>query len=185
MRSRTYPPLSFYPHKLQRLCILIHLFNFLHCTTFSYTHLSLFPQSTKQFGNPTLCFPQPPNSLFSLFLFSFFLFIVVIICYIYKFLLFYFYQFSTSVMGSLDSARDDGTRSDIFTRKDDLSRRFFGFFKPSEWQDFGWDDVFLVVISTKWNAWRNPLRRSKATQWNPSLTGEIHCVDEIFPWKMK
>ena len=42
-----------------------------------------------------------------------------------------------------------------------LPRRFFGFFKPSEWQDFGWDDVFLgIVISTKWNAWRNPLRRS-------------------------
>ena len=34
--------------------------------------------------------------------------------------------------GSLDFARDDGTRSGIFTRKDDLSRRFFGFFKPSE-----------------------------------------------------
>ena len=55
-RSSTYPPLSFYPHKLLGLCFLIYSFNFLHCTTFSYTHLSLFHPSTKQFSNPTLCF---------------------------------------------------------------------------------------------------------------------------------
>ena len=108
------------PCPLQRLFSLLPLI-------FPY-----FTQSTKQFGNPTLCFfPTSQLSLLIAFI-LFLLFIVVIICYTCKFLLFYFYQFSTSVRGSLDSARDDGTRSDIFTRKDDLSRRFFGFFKPSE-----------------------------------------------------
>ena len=59
-----------------------------------YTHISLFPQSTKQFGNSTLCFlpthTTPYLFLYPLFLFSFFLFIVVIICYIDKFLLLLF-----------------------------------------------------------------------------------------------
>ena len=33
-----------------------------------------------------------------------------------------------------------------------------------------------IVISYKRSAWRNPLRRSKATQWNPSSTGDIHYL---------
>ena len=74
-RSNIYPLLSFYPYKLLGLCFLIHSFNFLHCTTFSYTHLSLFHQSTKQFGNPTLCFlPHLPTlSPFYFYSLSFYL----------------------------------------------------------------------------------------------------------------
>ena len=111
------------------------------------SHILIYPYFPKALSNSAIqlsVFSSPPNSLFSLFLFSFFLFIVVIICYIYKFLL--FFTFITTSQHQLGV---------------NLPRRFFGFFKPSEWQDCARDDgIFFVVISTKWNAWRNPLRRS-------------------------
>ena len=79
--------------------------------------------------------------------------------------------FVPRVRGSLDNARDDGTRSGIFTRKDDLPRRFFATLWMtglcSRW-------CFLrIVISTKRSAWRNPLRRSSGYP--------IHLIYHIFP----
>ena len=61
-QSCTYPPLSFYPHKLQRLCFLIHSFNFLQSLFFfPYTRYSLLP-THKQMGNPRSCFLTHPHS---------------------------------------------------------------------------------------------------------------------------
>ena len=53
-------------------------------------------------------------------------------------------------------------------------------FHPSEWQNCAWGDgVFLVVISTKHSAWRNPLRRSSGYALN-ELMLEHHEL--ALPW---
>ena len=100
--------------KAERYCTTILLSPCLLQSIFSLFTLIFpyFTQITKQFGNQTSAFLSlhSTSHLFSPFVFylPLFFFMFVIICYIYKFLLFYFYQFSTSVRGSLDFARDDG-----------------------------------------------------------------------------
>ena len=78
MRSCTYPPLSFYPHKLQRLCFLISRL------TFSITplsHILTYPYFPKALSNSAI---QPsvfsPTSQLSL-LIVFILFLFIYRCY--------------------------------------------------------------------------------------------------------
>ena len=95
---------------------------------------------------------------------------------------FFVWPCSYHSLGDLSTSLEMTLLSQLFfTRKDDLSRRFFGFFKPSEWhaslrsewQDCARDDVFFggIVISTKHSAWRNPLRRSSGYAMKSVLDG--------------
>ena len=83
------------------------------------------------------------------------------------------------IRGSLDYARDDGTRSVVFYKEGRPFQEILRVIQTLWMTGLRWRWRFFwggIVISTKWNAWRNPLRRSKATQWNPSSTGDIHYL---------